>query len=815
MHSVIPAHAEREKEAMGLRIRRWIQPLCWLIALLTLGGAIIWGHDYFSVATWQRLDPAKLTGLAQTGAIYDKDGNYLTTLVGRENRTVIDTSALPQHVRDAFLAAEDLRFYKHPGFDVIRILGAAVNNARSGAFDQGASTITQQLVKLSHLSSQKTIARKLEEVWLALQMEQLYTKDQILDMYLNYIYFGQGAYGIQAAAQVTFGVDAAALSPAQAAALAAAIKAPSNFSIQASPGNNKERREYILGVMLAEGMLTPAQHDAAIQEALSPIKSAAVQTDYGWFVDAVLDEAELQLDVSAEMLLAGGYRIDTTLDPAMQAVMDKQFEDKSVFPANAKDGTIVQAAAAAVDANTGAVRAIVGGRSYETRRGLNRATHLRRQPGSALKPLAVFAPAIEYAGLTAASVILDEPTAFGSYKPRNAGNAYYGNVTLRAALKNSLNIPAVKLIEQIGVGTARRYLTAVGIELDNRDWNLSLALGSMTYGASPVQMAAAYAPFANGGTFRAPYFIERITDRQGMVVYQHQDAGNRVLSAQNAYLLTDLMQTVIASGTGTRLNSVGVQVAGKTGTVNMVGGGNRDAWMNAYTADLSVCVWMGYDQPDDAHRLPNSVSGGTNPASLARNFLKAWYAGRSKPTFRKPGGFVSVTLDKKAIEWRGEPMLATSLTPDAYKVKEIFIEGTQPTKKSDVWQPPASARSFYVTHDDSGQPELVITAGDAAVYRVQRDAVGESFILTELRAEAGQVLTYVDERARDGVTYTYRVIPVHAELLDNGILLEGKQSVQVARVERPSSFGNWLQGLFRREKDEDDEEDRPASIFAQ
>jgi len=532
-------------------------------------------------------------------------------------------------------------------------------------------------------------------------------------------------------------------------------------------------------------------------------------------VDAVLDEAELQLDVSAEMLLAGGYRIDTTLDPGMQSILDKQFENSSVFPANAKDGTPVQAAAAAVDTATGAVRAIVGGRTYETRRGLNRATHLRRQPGSALKPLAVYAPAIEYAGWTAASVILDEPTAFGSYKPRNAGNAYYGNVTLRAALKNSLNIPAVKVIEQIGVGTARRYLTAVGIELDDRDWNLSLALGSMTYGASPVQMAAAYSPFANGGTFYAPYFIERITDRNGVVVYQHQDSGNRVLRNQNAYLLTDLMQTVIASGTGTRLNSAGVQVAGKTGTVNMVGGGNRDAWMNAYTADLSVCVWMGYDQPDDNHRLSNSVSGGTNPASLARNFLKTWYTGRSKPAFRKPSGFISVTLDKKAIEWRGEPMLATSLTPDAYKMKEIFIEGTQPTKKSDVWQPPSSARSFYVTHDDNGQPELVITAGDAAVYRVQRDAVGESFILTELRAEAGQVLTYVDDRARDGVTYTYRVIPVHAELLDNGILLEGKQSVQVARVERPSSFGNWLQGLFRREDDEDDEDDRPASIFAQ
>jgi len=800
---------------MGLRNRRWIQPVCWAVVLMLLAGALWWSYDYFSMATWQRLDPNKLTNLAQTGAIYDKDGNYVTTLVGRENRTVIDTSSLPRHVVDAFLAAEDLRFFKHPGFDVTRILGAMVSNVRAGGFDQGASTITQQLVKLSHLSSQKTIARKLEEIWLALQMEQVYTKEQILDMYMNYIYFGQGAYGIEAAARVTFGVEAAQLSPAQAAALAAAIKAPSNYSIQASEENNRERREYILNVMLSEGMLTQEQHAEALAEELNPIKSAALQTEYGWFVDVVLDEAELQLDVSAEMLLAGGYRIDTTLDPGMQSILDKQFENSSVFPANAKDGTPVQAAAAAVDTATGAVRAIVGGRTYETRRGLNRATHLRRQPGSALKPLAVYAPAIEYAGWTAASVILDEPTAFGSYKPRNAGNAYYGNVTLRAALKNSLNIPAVKVIEQIGVGTARRYLTAVGIELDDRDWNLSLALGSMTYGASPVQMAAAYSPFANGGTFYAPYFIERITDRNGVVVYQHQDSGNRVLRNQNAYLLTDLMQTVIASGTGTRLNSAGVQVAGKTGTVNMVGGGNRDAWMNAYTADLSVCVWMGYDQPDDNHRLSNSVSGGTNPASLARNFLKTWYTGRSKPAFRKPSGFISVTLDKKAIEWRGEPMLATSLTPDAYKMKEIFIEGTQPTKKSDVWQPPSSARSFYVTHDDNGQPELVITAGDAAVYRVQRDAVGESFILTELRAEAGQVLTYVDDRARDGVTYTYRVIPVHAELLDNGILLEGKQSVQVARVERPSSFGNWLQGLFRREDDEDDEDDRPASIFAQ
>ena len=779
------------------------------VAILALAA---FAYNYFNVSAWQTLDVNKLTNLAQTGAIYDKDGAYVTTLVGTENRTVIAMNDLPRHVADAFLAAEDLRFYKHPGFDLTRIFGALISNLRSGGYGQGASTITQQLVKLSHLSSQKTIARKLEEIWLALQMEQLFEKDEILEMYLNYIYFGQGAYGIQAAAQVTFGVDAKELSPAQAAALAAAIKAPSTYSLQTAPEANADRRQYILGVMLAEGMLTQQEYDAAVAEELTAAQGTPVATAYGWFVDAVLEEAELQLDVSAETLLAGGYRIETTLDQQMQSVLDAQYTT-NVFPSNASDGTPVQSAAACVDTQTGAVRAIVGGREYTTRRGLNRATQLRRQPGSALKPLAVYAPAMEYAGWTTASVVLDELTNFNGYRPKNAGNAYYGNVTVRQALKNSLNIPAVKVMQAVGVDSCRRYLQNVGIPLDDRDWNLSLALGSMTYGASPVQMAAAYIPFANGGTYYAPYFIERITDQAGKVVYQHQDSGTQVLSEQNAYLMTSLLKTVITSGTGTRLNSAGTPVAGKTGTVNMTGGGNRDVWMNAYTPALSTCVWMGYDEPDSKHRLPNSVSGGTNPATLARNFLKAWYAGKATPDFSRPSGIVSVEIDKKAIEWKGEAMLATSLTPKAYRTTELFAAGNQPTKKSDVWTAPPSAKSFYVTHNDSGQPVLVIEPSSTAVYRVQRDAVGESFILTELRGSPGQTLYFTDTRARAGTTYTYRVIPVHAELLDNGILLEGLQSVQVARAQTPGNLGTWLKNLFSREEKQDN--DRPASLFSE
>lgn len=244
----------------------------------------------------------------------------------------------------------------------------------------------------------------------------------------------------------------------------------------------------------------------------------------------------------------------------------------------------------------------------------------------------------------------------------------------------------------------------------------------MTYGVSPVILAAAYSPFANGGVYHDPYFIEKITDLDGRIIYQHQDSGTRVLSAQSAYLMTDMLRTVTTSGTGAKLSGAGVQVAGKTGTVNMTGGGNRDVWMAAYTAEVSMATWMGFDNPDSSHRLAGWISGGDYPAALCRDFFKSWYSSREKPTFARPEGLVTAEIDKKSIEWRGQAMLASDLTPSAYRISEIFAAGTQPTQYSDVWSAPRSAKSFTVTHNEDGYPLLVIEAGDNAVYRVQRDA---------------------------------------------------------------------------------------------
>ena len=775
-----------------------------LAVLLSLGViGLVTAYFAFDVPHWQTLDISKITAAPQTGRMYDNAGELITKIQGAENRVVIPLERIPVLTRQVFLAAEDLRFYNHHGIDFVRLFGALAANLREGGYAQGASTITMQLIRQSHLSTQKTIARKLEEMWLAVNLEWQMSKDEILAMYLNYIYFGNGAYGIQAAAQTYFGVDAEDLSLAQAASLAASIKAPSYYAPHVNEENNRSRRLYILDTMLKEGMIDQAMHDEAAAEAIAVVERPAETLKYGWFVDAVLDEAETLLGMTSDQVLTGGLVIETTMSREHQDQLDKEFT-KDIFPADASDGTPVQGAAACVNTQTGEVLAIVGGRSYDVRRGFNRATRLRRQPGSALKPLVAYAPAIDQYGYMTASVLKDEPTNFGGYKPRNASYTYYGNVSIRSALQSSLNVATVALLDEIGVEAGRAYLEKVGIPLDDRDANLALALGAMTYGVSPVQLAAAYAPFGNGGVFNSPHFITKVTDASGRVLYQHRSEGERVLSEQSAFLMTSLLQSVTSSGTGAKLSAAGTPVAGKTGTVNMTGGGNRDIWMAAYNTEITCAFWMGFDEPDSTHKLQGWISGGDNTAAMARDYFKALYQNRDKPQFTRPEGIIALEIDKQAIKWRGEPMLAVDLTPKAYRYTEYFSASNYPTRKSDIWTPPRSPNNFTVGHNESGYPLLMIQPADTAIYRVQRDTYGESFVLTELYGTAGETLYYADTSAKPGVVYTYRVIPVHAELLNNGILLEGVQAVQVAQAKLSGAGSLWdtVRNFFTGGEDE-------------
>ena len=751
-------------------------------------------YVFFDVPDWQKLDISKLSALAQTSSMYDMNGELMSELRGSENRIIVSLDEIPLHTRQAFIAAEDLRFYDHRGIDVYRILGALRSNLKSGSLAEGASTITQQLAKLTHLSAEKTIRRKLEEINLAFQIEKVYNKDEILAMYLNTVYFGRGAYGIQAAAQAYFGVDAEDLTLNQSASLAAIIKAPSIYAPHISPSNNRSRRQYILSVMAENGFISQEKKQAALDESIWVLAQEAEKQLYSWYIDEALRESAELLGLSADEVIQGGFKIYTAYDARLQTIADEVYADSSFFPAAASDGTPIQSAMAVVDTNNGAVLAMIGGRDYTVRRGLNRATQMRRQPGSALKPLAVYGPALEL-GYTTASVLLDEKTSFGGYTPRNAGDRYYGLVTMRTAIRNSLNTTAVRLLEEIGLDASIQYLNKMGIPTRNSDRNLSLALGSMTYGVTPVELAAAYVPYANGGIYHQPYCVERIETVDGSNVYERKDSGKQVLSAQNAFLMTSLLQSVVSSGTGTRMLAANTPIAGKTGTVSMTGG-NRDIWMTAYTPEISVAVWMGYDQTDAKHKISNGITGGRNTASLAAAFFKKAYADREKPDFSQPDGLVWLTLDKRALTSRGSIMLASDKTPKEYRLSEVFAASNRPYAVSDIWQAPDAPSSFYVAHNASGYPELHFKASSDARYRIQRDSVGESVILTEMIASSGQALSFLDSTAQAGILYTYRIIPIHEELLQQGVWLEGKQAVQLAQVQASGGFFSGLRELI-------------------
>lgn len=751
-------------------------------------------YVFFDVPDWQKLDISRLSALAQTSSMYDMNGELMSELRGSENRIIVSLDEIPLHTRQAFIAAEDLRFYDHRGIDVYRILGALRSNLKSGSLAEGASTITQQLAKLTHLSAEKTIRRKLEEINLAFQIEKVYNKDEILAMYLNTVYFGRGAYGIQAAAQAYFGVDAEDLTLNQSASLAAIIKAPSIYAPHISPSNNRSRRQYILSVMAENGFISQEEKQAALDESIWVLAQEAEKQLYSWYIDEALRESAELLALSADEVIQGGFKIYTAYDARLQTIADEVYADSSFFPAAASDGTPIQSTMAVVDTNNGAVLAMIGGRDYTVRRGLNRATQMRRQPGSALKPLAVYGPALEL-GYTTASVLLDEKTSFGGYTPRNAGDRYYGLVTMRTAIRNSLNTTAVRLLEEIGLDASIQYLNKMGIPTRNSDRNLSLALGSMTYGVTPVELAAAYVPYANGGIYHQPYCVEKIETVDGSNVYERKDSGKQVLSAQNAFLMTSLLQSVVSSGTGTRMLAANTPIAGKTGTVSMTGG-NRDIWMTAYTPEISVAVWMGYDQTDAKHKISKGITGGRNTASLAAAFFKKAYADREKPDFSQPDGLVWLTLDKRALTSRGSIMLASDKTPKEYRLSEVFTASNRPYAVSDIWQAPDAPSSFYVAHNASGYPELHFKASSDARYRIQRDSVGESVILTEMIASSGQALSFLDSTAQAGILYTYRIIPIHEELLQQGVWLEGKQAVQLAQVQASGDFFSGLRELI-------------------
>ena len=714
---------------------------------------------------WVDFDVYRITGCDRTSIIYDGQSDMVTRLHGVQDRTWVSISELQPSTVYAFISAEDARFFEHEGVDIIRIAGAIVADIKAGSYVQGASTISQQLIKLSHLTSEKTISRKAEEAALAYEMERQYSKEDILEMYLNYVYFGGGYYGIEAAAKGYFGVHASDLTLDQSAMLAGILKSPSGYAPHINYAASINRRNNILRLMRDYGYITDDEKKQA--SAGRPTILHDKREEYsGYYTDAVTKSAAALMGITVDELIRGGYSIYSAMDSDIQHYCEEMFKNGELFPAEDSEAAIV-----VLEPSTGMVVAMVGGRSYTGGISFNRATDIRRQPGSVIKPVIAYAPAFEYLNYTAADMILDEETTFADYTPSNYGNKYYGWVTVREAVTKSLNVPAVKTISEVGVERAKDFAKRCGIEFDDKDDSLALALGGFTYGVSPLQIAGAYSCFASGGIYNTPTLIKKITDRNGLTVYEYRQDSRRVMSEANAYILTSMLKSVVTEGTGHRLNTLDIPIAGKTGTVGLANG-NRDAWMAGYTPEYTAVVWQGYDS-DRLGLLPSSATGGTYPALMLYELFNHIYPDGRSGDFERPESVKQYSIDAKTLKKQHKVVLANAMTPQSSRVTEYFTEETAPEDVSGYWAVPGSAQNLLAVREEGGVMVSFDCPDDFGMYTLWRSEAGKAEKpLMTWNGREGHI-EYIDAAVKPGKGYRYRVTVKHEELLIGDEPVEG------------------------------------------
>ena len=594
-----------------------------VICLMIMGASVLYGFS--SLFAPPNMDETLIPDAASQ--FYDINGNVIYTTLSEERRIPVNIDKIPKHVQRAFIAIEDNRFYEHGGIDY-RGTARALVSTLSGREVQGGSTITQQLAKNAFLTQERSIIRKIKEAFIAKELEHKYTKDEILSMYLNRIYFGQGAYGIESASLYYFDKHVQNLDIAEAATLAAIPKSPNYYNPFENPQESKKRQELVIDQMVKYGFINAEQAAQAKAKKMVYSTSHKVKSDpRGYFFDMI--SQKVIEEVGADALYKGGLKIYTTLDMDMQKAAENAMRHLPSYYTDGKKLTQPQMALAAVDPKTGYVKAMIGGRGQDK---FNRATLAVRQPGSAFKPF-VYLTAMQN-GFTPASIIEDKEEEFAKgWKPQNSDMKWHGKVSLRTALKRSFNVPTIKLAREVGVDKIVANAEKMGIStlVDSgaySDVNLAMALGGLSKGVNPLEMASAYGVLATNGLYSRPIALLKIVDREGKVLYQAKPQTKRVIDATSAYLTTNMLEDVLVSGTAGGMG-IGRPAAGKTGTTDTY----IDAWFVGYTPDLSTAVWVG----DDNNKPMQRMYGSGAPLSIWHDFMINALASTPRTGFSNPG----------------------------------------------------------------------------------------------------------------------------------------------------------------------------------
>lgn len=634
---------------------KWILLIIFFIVLAALLAAGFYISSIYMNARAMAIDEDALSSSEVYIEVYDKENKPIKEF-NEINKQYANIENLSDTTKNAFISIEDKSFYSHSGVNYKRMVKALINDVKARKLKEGASTITQQLVKNTQLTSDKTVERKIKEIALAQKLEKRYSKDEILEKYLNIIYFGNNCYGIESASNYYFSKSAKDLSSSEAATLAAIIKSPAKYSPTKNPDNCLKRRNLVLSEMYKDNFIQADEYNLAINKPLSLTINEKPKNKLNSYSQSAIDEAVSILKIPAKKIALKGYKIYTYQDQEKQNALTNAIDI---------EGLDCNSAAVVIDNNNHTVQAYVGSSNYKI-------LDAKRQPGSCIKPVLVYAPALNEDIIYPCTPLLDEKTTISDYTPKNIGDVYRGYISAREALSKSINIPSVKVLSYVGIDKAKSYAEDIGFVFDEKDDSYSLALGGMTYGVNLVQLASSYSTFANGGKFAPAKFVSFITDKNNKLVYVNKPQEKQVLREDASYLITDMLKTCAKSGTAKKLASLNKEIAAKTGTVGKSNSKqNLDAWNVSYTKDQTICVWLG-----NLDNSPISYAGGNQPTEIARRYFSQV---EDNSHFSVPSSIVEKDIDATELYENHRIVLAGNSTPERYTQKELFSRFNLPT----------------------------------------------------------------------------------------------------------------------------------------
>ena len=676
---------------------------------------------FYILTSSYKLDEQKFVDAKNSITYFSKDGEVLDTL--SKNVSVEEIKNIPKNTKNAFIAIEDKRLYKHNGIDYKGLLRATVNNLKSMSFKEGGSTITQQLIKNTHLTNEKTIKRKLIEFRLAKKLEKRYSKDKILETYLNTIYFGENTFGISDASKTYFGKEVNNLTLKESAVLAGIVKAPSIYSPFRNYNKCINRANLVLKKMLEEKLISQDEYNLAINENLS---LNGVKSEKNSYITACSNIVDSLID--SNKIKGKNIKIYTNFSKKHQDLLE---ESLNLYNGNYnKSGIIID--------NDGNALAMVGKENK------------RHQLGSIIKPLLVYAPAIEEGLIDEITPILDEKTDFGGYTPSNYNEKYYGYISAKDALAKSSNVCAVKVLNYLGIDKLVDYAKKFNIEIEESNKNLSLALGTSSGNVSFFDVVACYNSFANNGIYKEYSLINKITDNNGKTLYLPKENRHKVFSESTAFIISDILEETVNTGTAKNMK-LDFPISAKTGTVGNKNG-NTDAYAISYTKDYAVGIWL-----ENENYMENSITGGTIPSKISKEIWQNLYKNSRPTNFEKPNMVEKISLDKISYDVDHKIVLADEVAPKRFLIDGYFKTSNLPKEKSNRFSYPICENHILSVNINTISIQLCQT--QLYDYKIYREFNNKKTLIYDSKNKENK-FNFNDENLEKGI-YQYTIIPYY------------------------------------------------------